>query len=207
MSLLETLQAQTEPVGIDALVSATGLHANTLREHLEGLRDLGLVTRSAAPASGRGRPAWRYAATQESADDPRPEYAGLAVALARVIVRTSPDPARDARAAGVEWGDELAREHGVRAAGASTPAAARRAATEVFARMGFAPTADAEHTEVRLTRCPLLQAAHQHPEVVCSVHQGIAEGLLAAAGDDPAATELVSFAEPGACLLRLGRSS
>src|SRR5690606_12362156 len=86
VSLLETLQAQTEPVGIDALVSATGLHANTLREHLEGLRDLGLVTRSAAPASGRGRPAWRYAATQESADDPRPEYAGLAVALARVIV-------------------------------------------------------------------------------------------------------------------------
>lgn len=205
--MLETLLGQAEPVGLDALVATTGLHANTVREHLEGLRGSGLVTREPAPAVGRGRPAWRYAATRESAEDPRPEYAGLAVALARVIVRTSADPAHDARLAGAEWGGELAREHGVRPSTPPPGTAARRTTTEVFAAMGFAPEADAAHTEVRLTRCPLLQAAHQHPEVVCSVHRGIAEGLLAAAGDDGDEVELLPFAEPGACLLRLGRSA
>lgn len=206
-SLLETLQAQAEPVGVDALATLSGLHPNTVREHLEGLRDAGLVSRSPAPAEGRGRPAWRYEATGASQDDPRPEYAGLAVALARVIVRTSAEPVQDARRAGVEWGQELARESGLTPAAVRRESAARRAVNEVFDDMGFAPEPDADHVEVRLTRCPLLQAAREHPDVVCSVHQGIAEGLMTAAGGTAAGVELVPFAEPGACRLRLGRSA
>jgi predicted ArsR family transcriptional regulator len=34
-ALLETLQAQPEPTTLSGLVDATGLHPNTLREHLE----------------------------------------------------------------------------------------------------------------------------------------------------------------------------
>jgi len=198
---LETLQLQPEPTGLAALVAMTGLHANTVREHLDGLRRSGLVSRTAAPRAGRGRPGWLYAATPRSHDDPRPEYAGLAAALAAVIVRTSPEPAQDARRAGVDWGRQLAR-----AAGAPEPRgdeAARRAVADIFDDMGFAPETDADAGELRLTRCPLLEAAHQQRDVVCSVHLGIAQGALDAYASPTDGLELHPFVEPGACLLRL----
>jgi predicted ArsR family transcriptional regulator len=200
-SLLETLQAQPEPTSLPALVAATGLHANTVREHLDGLRRSGLVRRAPAPAAGRGRPGWLYEATSQSLEDPRPEYAGLAAALAAIVVRTSPDPADEARRAGVEWGRRLAAEADAPTAG---PDAARRGVTRIFERMGFAPEPDEEVRELRLTRCPLLEAAHQQPEVVCSVHLGIAEGALETYGAATDGLELLPFVKPGACLLRLG---
>ena len=70
--------------------------------------------------------------------------------------------------------------------------------------MGFAPVPDDDVRELRLTRCPLLEAAHQHPEVVCAVHLGITEGALESFGAPAGDVELLPFAEPGACLLRLG---
>ena len=200
-ALLETLQAQPQPTGIPALISMTGLHANTLREHLDGLQRVGLVTREQAPSSGRGRPGWLYSATHRSWDDPRPEYAGLAATLAAVIARTSANPAQTAREAGEEWGHRLAREAG--APHGPDERAARQKVAGLFEEMGFAPEADDDVRDVRLTRCPLLQAAHEQPEVVCSVHLGVARGALEEYGAGTDGIELHSFVEPGACLLRL----
>ena len=204
--LLEVLQAQAEPTSLAALVSITGTHANTVREHLEGLRGAGLVRRSAAPASGRGRPGWLYEATELSHDDPRPEYAGLAIALASVVVRTSPAPVEAAREAGCQWGRELARSARADSA-AAKPRSSRQAVTDLFDQMGFAAEPGRSARVVRLTRCPLLQAAHQAPEIVCSVHQGIAEGALEEFGAASDGVQLLPFAEPGACVLRLQGTS
>ena len=55
----------------------------------------------------------------------------------------------------------------------------------------------------RLRRCPLLEAAVEQPEVVCSVHLGIVRGALDTWGTTSDETSLVPFAEPGACLLHL----
>ncbi len=60
---------------------------------------------------------------------------------------------------------------------------------------------------VRLTRCPLLDAARQYPDVVCSVHAGIIRGALHTWGDEATVTRLVPFAEPGACLVHLDPAS
>lgn len=199
-ALLEALQDQSEPTGVAALAAASGLHVNTVREHLEGLRRSGLVRRTPAPASGRGRPGWRYEATDRSHDDPRPTYAGLAAALATVIARTSPDPTADARLAGAEWGRRIAASGATAARG---PGAARRAVTEIFDEMGFAPDVDDDGREMRLTRCPLLEAAHQQPDIVCAVHLGIAQGALETHDAPTDDLELLPFVEPGACLLRL----
>lgn len=183
------------------VASTVGLHVNTVREHLDALLAAGLATREAAPPQGRGRPAWLYRAV------PRPtsavmEYAGLASALATAIHRTSRDPVDDAVAAGEDWGAELARTAGS-PAGDGEPAA-RAQVVAIFDRMGFAPQPDAAHREVRLTRCPLLDAAMRHPDIVCGVHLGIARGAMAAYAAEGAATDLRPFAEPGACLLHLG---
>ena len=198
-AILERLRDQPEPLTLVSLVSATGLHENTVREHLTALVRRGLVHRHLAEPTGRGRPAWRY----ELSDDepPASEYAGLAVALARVIARESDDPGRAATTAGEEWGRELAHDRG---STTHSPDTAHHQVLRLLDDLGFAPVPSRERpTEVRLTRCPLLEAAHRNPDVVCGVHLGIVRGVLIEHGADPTGSALVPFAEPGACLLLL----
>jgi predicted ArsR family transcriptional regulator len=71
-------------------------------------------------------------------------------------------------------------------------------------RFGFAPQPDLRGAVVRLTRCPLLEAARRHPEIVCGVHLGIVRGALEAHGGEADQVDLRAFSEPGACLLDLG---
>lgn len=189
---------------MSALAETTGLHVNTLREHLDGLTLLGLVVRRRAAPSGRGRPAWLYQATEPAEPDQEgrdelTEYAGLASALAGAIARVSDDPSRDAARAGEDWGRGLARGSGEASV---TPEEARDAVVGLLDDLGFEPRRTAGDLKtVRLTRCPLLQAAHSNTEVVCSVHLGVVRGALRAFGADPAGSGLLPFAEPGACLL------
>ncbi|MDR7362051.1 helix-turn-helix transcriptional regulator [Nocardioides marmoribigeumensis] len=203
-ALLDLLRSQDEPVTLAALVSASGLHPNTVREHVEALVRAGLARRRTSTPSGPGRPARLYEAT--GVDVARtPEYAGLAATLAASLHRTSPSPTEDAVDAGREWGHRLAEERGatVAAGQAPDPAAARREVVALLDDLGFDPEPDAEHVAVRLTCCPLLDAAQQWPDVVCGVHLGLTRGALEAQGADPEGTELLPFSEPGACRLQL----
>lgn len=201
-AVLETLQGQPGPTTLAVLAEATGLHVNTLRGHLDALEDRGLVTRRQAPPTGRGRPASLYQATDAQGSS---EYAGLARTLAAAIHRTSREPRADAIAAGEDWGRELAegRHTGTGAPRSGSDATARRRVVALLDDLGFAPGTDRRNTTVRLTRCPLLDAAHQYPDVVCGVHLGIARGALEAYGSTSAGTELHPFSEPGACRLEL----
>jgi len=200
-AILEVMQAQPEPTTLAALIAATGLHANTLREHLAALVKRGLVRRHRAEPNGRGRPAWRYEAT-ESDEESRPsEYAGLAATLASAIHRTSDSPRADAILAGTEWGHELARKKG--APTTSGGPAARREVVALLDEIGFAPQSDEHASVVKLTRCPLLEAAHRYPDVVCGVHLGIVRGAMEEYGADASRSDLFPFSEPGACRLDL----
>ncbi len=196
---MDRLRDQPEPLTLASLVTATGLHENTLREHLAALVRRGMVRRHRAESVGRGRPAWLYELVD--GEPSGSEYARLAAALAGAIARTHDDPGPVAAAAGQEWGRDLARDRG------AVPRAPRDAGEEVLRLLddlGFAPEPTHEDpAEVRLTRCPLLEAAHRHPEVVCAVHLGIVQGALSEYGADPAGSALVPFAEPGACRLVL----
>jgi predicted ArsR family transcriptional regulator len=201
-AVLEALQAQPGPTTLAVLADVTGLHVNTLRGHLDALEDRGLVSRRQAAPTGRGRPAALYQATDVQG---RSEYAGLARALAAAIHRTSRKPRADAIAAGEDWGRELAEGQHTGTAGqrSTSDATARRRVVALLDDLGFAPEADRRNATVRLTRCPLLDAAHQYPDVVCGVHLGIARGALEAYGSTGEGTELHAFSEPGACRLEL----
>lgn len=199
-AVLATLEQQDAPVTVAALTEATGHHPNTLREHLDALVEAGLAERSRAAASGRGRPAWLYAAVPAAASG-SPEYAGLATALAMQLARTSEDAREEAATAGHAWGDRLADAVRPRPRGA---VAARRGVVGVLDGLGFAPDADDRASEVRLRQCPLLEAAREQPDVVCSVHLGIVRGALRAWGAETGEVTLVPFAEAGSCLLHMG---
>lgn len=198
--MLAGIERAEGPVTLAELSAATGLHPNTLRDHLEALEHLGLVLRRRSAPAGPGRPASSFEAAPDRQAG-QTEYAGLATALAATIHRTSRDPGRDATAAGQEWGRELATGRG--RSGPVDEAEARHEVVALFADVGFAPEADEHAKEVRLTQCPLLDAALRYPDVVCAVHLGIAQGVLLEHGADPERAELFPFSEPGACRLHL----
>lgn len=196
-AVLLAVRDSPKPVTIAALASITGRHENTVRGHLDALVRDRLLRRRRGEPHGRGRPAWRYEV--RDVDPAMAEYVGLASALASAINRTSSDPAADAIKAGEEWGHQLARERG---AGPSAPVVARSRAVAVLKELGFSPEpVAAAPAQVRLTRCPLLDAARRHPKVICNVHVGIVRGVLEEQGCDPTGIELLQFSEPGACRL------
>jgi predicted ArsR family transcriptional regulator len=207
-TVLERLQHRGEPATVTGLAAELGLHANTVREHVDALVESGLVVRRRAPAHGRGRPAWQYSAALDLVEhDPRVrDYAGLAGALAGHLSRTSAAPAAEALDIGRDWGRELAT---TAPADDSVPRRgdrerrARHRTVDLLAGLGFAPEADDAATTAGLRRCPLLDVARAHPEVVCNVHLGIVRGALEVYGGDPEPTSLLPFAEPGACRLHL----
>jgi len=215
--ILDVLVDQPEPCTVGALSALTRQHPNTIREHLEGLVGDRLAARVRAPAHGRGRPAWLYSATLDVGSDPgASDYAGLASALAAQIARTSRQPRADAIEAGRAWGRDLVRRSPVSMGVGEGPVpdpstapsavAARRQVVALLEDLGFAPSSDARAAVIKLHRCPLLEAAHQYPEVVCGVHLGIVRGVLDELGNDPDRTErtsLQAFSEPGACRLDL----
>lgn len=201
-TVLERLQQVTASATVTALADELELHGNTVREHLEALVAAGFARRDRAPAAGRGRPAWQYTATDLVEQDVRlRDYAGLTGALAGHLERTSTDAGADARAIGRTWGTELAGEVG--AAPGAGPEAARHRTVALLAVLGFAPEASSDATSVALRRCPLLDVARAHPDVVCNVHLGMAQGALEAFGGDPEPTAMLPFAELGACRLHL----
>lgn len=211
--ILEILQTRDGAVTAAQVAEHLRLHVNTAREHLDALVERDLAVRRRAPAVGRGRPAWTYVAAQLTEHDPRVrEYAGLATALAGHLARTSTDPRACADAAGRVWGTELIQ--GTTSATTSpttcvpTPAEAvapaRRQVYELLQRLGFDPVADPEIRSVALRRCPLLDAARRHPEVICAVHLGLVRGALESLGTSTEGTDLHPFAEPDACRLTLG---
>lgn len=194
--VLEALEGQPGPVTLVQLSRATSLHANTLRDHLAALESSGRVRRHRAAPSGRGRPATLYEAVPVSGTS---EYAALASTLAESIDRRSDNPRADGIDAGRRWGRSLAR--GASVAVPLSPAQARRGVVGLLADLGFAPEPLSRASAVRLTRCPLLDAAQSHPAVVCGVHLGIVQGALEEWGAPAQTAELLPFSEPGACRL------
>ena len=226
--ILDVLIDQPEPCTVAALSELIRQHPNTIREHLDTLLYDRLVVRTRADVLGPGRPAWLYSAAPDAGSEPGSrEYAALASALAAQISRTSGQPYADAIEAGRMWGRDLVRQSrttsdpssetganetvskkgtALRTASASHGVVARREVIDLLEELGFAPSADARAGVVKLHRCPLLEAAHQQPEVVCGVHLGLVRGALEELGNDPERTESTSlqpFSEPGACRLDL----
>lgn len=193
------VEAQSAPVSTAALSTATGLHENTVRGHLDQLYADGYIARQRESAAGRGRPAWLWTAARP---DPENPYAALAGVLADTLAHTD-DAVAQAREAGRRWGSEIAaRRMGAAesAEGAASTPTARQTVIDVMREQGFAPDGSAD--DIMLRRCPLIEAASRHPTIICAVHQGMIDGVLATTGER-ADTRLIPFSAPGRCTLQL----
>ncbi|HET7415871.1 MAG TPA: helix-turn-helix domain-containing protein [Arthrobacter sp.] len=197
-AVLDVLVAQREAVGISRLSELTGLHSNTVREHLDALVEAELVTRSTTYPHRRGRPSWQYrAAPAPSAN----QNAELALALAAELARQAPDATEAALQAGRRWGLEQTRqtaEEGGHAeeGGQDEDVVGSRVARVMdnLEQLGFGPDLvsdpSSDLVEIRLHRCPMLSAAKIHPEITCNVHLGLVQGWLAEAADAAATADV-----------------
>ena len=201
--LLEVLEGS---VGEDvrSLAERLGLHVNTVRSHLAVLEDAGLVVSEAEERDRPGRPKLLYRATGASQDH-RDEggYRFLAGILASYLASHEDDAAGAAERAGTVWGHYLVdRPAPFRSV---EPAVAVARVVGLLQESGFAPeldTQDPSRPQVFLHRCPFLDVAREHQEVVCSIHLGLMRGALDELGVEVVARELIPWVEPDRCLTR-----
>jgi predicted ArsR family transcriptional regulator len=174
------------------------LHPNTVRPHLERMRDVGLLQVEAEARGAVGRPHHRYSLAPDApAIGLEPPAMPL---LARLLVEVAA-----AAGAGREEAAEIGRIQGREAAerlrvglaalepttgidggtDEDDPASSCIAALVAeLDHLGYDPelaTDDAGVT-VAFAHCPFAGLAEKHPEIVCHLHRGMVEGFVGTLG-------------------------
>jgi predicted ArsR family transcriptional regulator len=178
------------PLSTSDIAEVLDLHPNTVRPHLERLREVGLLEVESGSQGSVGRPQHRYMVTDAAPSlglEP-PAYPILADLLAQLAAELGPRD-DDVAEVGRTWGRHEVEPSGDRASGdgadrghANGPCVAALVAE--LAELGFDPAtsgADAT-TTVSFTRCPYRELAEAHPELVCCLHRGIVEGIVERVG-------------------------
>jgi predicted ArsR family transcriptional regulator len=182
-ALYRELAGSTAPRSAGDLADALDLHANTVRLHLERLKDAGLVDVEVIHRGTVGRPQHRYSLAPGAPGlgfDP-PAHVLLAGLLA-ALAETSGADATGARAAGRAWGRRSAERTSSRTC--------LTALAQELDRLGFEPAVDPEApvgpapagtgTRIEFLHCPFRELAEAYPELVCNLHRGICEGVAEA---------------------------
>jgi predicted ArsR family transcriptional regulator len=187
---LEVVRAPS-PRSTGEVAETLGLHPNTVRPHLERMREVGLPAVEVDSKGMVGRPTHRYfvAADAPSLGLEPPAFPVLARMLVSVAGALGIG-GDDVVGAGREQGRAMARTvraaRHVRGRDDGCVAVLDRA----LESLGFDPASetDADGTTIAFTHCPFRELAESHPEVVCHLHRGIVEGVLESGDGDDAVT-------------------
>lgn len=192
---------------LDELSEATGLHKSTAREHLDRLVAGRFATKTPEVRTTRGRPHMLYeAAEREALADADSWFRAslMTILLDGYGKRFTPRHEAAARA-----GQELASSWPPGRAAARTDTEddpTLRQLAELEAHLDdlrFAPEVEPDGSVIHLRRCPFLDIARANTDVVCSVHLGIARGVLARSDGPLRADRLDPFVGPEHCILHL----
>lgn len=167
-----------QPVGTAEIADSLGLHANTVRPHLERMRDLGMLEIQVASDGGVGRPQHLYSVAPDAPSlglEP-PVFPMVAQMLLRLADR-----------AGIDGDEavEVGRDQGRDRAGRHDPALpCSRALMAELGELGFDPQAVIDEIDVGIgfAHCPFRELAEANPDLVCGLHRGMVEGFVAARG-------------------------
>jgi len=170
------LARSPKPLSTADVAESLGLHLNTVRPHLERMREVGLleVRRDSRGAVGRPQKLYSLAAEAPSLGLEPPVYPMLSRMLLQVAVDASVDD-EVVLDAGRHAGRSMA--HRVKAP-ASVPCA--ELAVAMLDGMGFDPATvtEGERTSVAFGHCPFAELAEAEPQVVCALHRGLLEGFV-----------------------------
>lgn len=171
------LARSARPLATADVAESLGLHVNTVRPHLERMREVGLLEVQSDNRGAVGRPQHRYslAADAPSLGLEPPTFA----LLARMLLRAAALAGAESDDA-VDAGREQGRSDGARVAGRPCLGALVRE----LDRLGFDPAVvdDDESATVAFAHCPFRELAEANPELVCGLHRGLIEGFVEMVG-------------------------
>lgn len=189
VQLLFVLQRQGERTA-DELAAEVELHHNTVREHLQRLVEDGFVLARSEDRKTRGRPKMFYSARtgHEDLDDigeRKLESAqNRADLFKRVLLgQNINEPLEESADEEISDQLEILEDH--------------------LDQVGFDPEMDHANLEVNLFSCPFKSMVKEHQEMVCAVHLGLIDMMLAITQGPLKADQLHPFATPGVCKLHL----
>ena len=207
------------------IAETLGLHPNTIRPHLERMRDVGLLDVEVDSRGTVGRPTNRYcvAADAPSLGLEPPAFPTLAGMLAEVAVQSLP-AVEDITEVGRRQGRVAALRDAREAAdgsGTARPTTVRACAAALMAELanlGFDPAGDLDpggegdaSTTIAFAHCPFRELAEVYPQLVCNLHRGIIEGFAEAAADqagiDWAVEEFHTLVDRDPCQVTLAAGS
>jgi predicted ArsR family transcriptional regulator len=180
-AIYQELGRSPSPLSASDLAERLTLHPNTVRPHLDRMREAGLVEVEPIHRGTVGRPQLRYSLAPGAPGlglDP-PAHSLLAGLLAALAEQLGGD-GLDASNLGRRWGsDANGRRPGGRAC--------LGALVAELDRLGFDPveselvSVDPENRRVRVDflHCPFRELAEAYPDLVCNLHRGIVEGVVA----------------------------
>src|SRR5471030_708940 len=200
-SMYQELASSTAALTATELAERLGLHPNTVRLHLERLREAGLVDVEPVHRGTVGRPQHVYTLANGAPglDFDPPAHAVLAGLLAAMAERLGGDGS-DAEETGRAWGREAA--HRTRSG-----ACVDVLVTQLTA-LGFDPAVepDGDGTKISFLQCPFRDLAEAYPELVCNLHRGICAGALEGAGGGGGSGSMQHFStlyDPDPCHVRI----
>ncbi|MFZ1490747.1 MAG: helix-turn-helix domain-containing protein [Ilumatobacteraceae bacterium] len=171
----------SRPLATAEIAEVLDLHPNTVRPHLERMREVGLLDVAIDSRGGVGRPQHRYSIAPdapslgtESAS--MPMLAGMVLSLAKAMGAGSEDAAAVGRRQGRI--DAGRYEH--------APSSLEALVAELD-RLGFDPAVtdgpDEDTAVVGFAHCPFRALAEENPEIVCALHRGLVEGFVETTDD------------------------
>jgi predicted ArsR family transcriptional regulator len=179
-AIYQELGNSPAPLSATELAERLALHPNTVRPHLDRMREAGLVEVEPIHRGTVGRPQLRYSLAPGAPGlgfDPPAHtlLAGLLAALAEQIGGDRVDAANLGRRWGAEAGARRQSGRGCLAA-----------LVAELDRLGFDPVESdlggddppARRVRVDFLHCPFRELAEAYPELVCHLHRGIVEGMV-----------------------------
>lgn len=191
--MLAAIEVSDGPLTVEEISERTGLHANTVRGHLDVLLESGALTRDAADSAGRGRPRWLYSTSAPQASP----FQALAEALSTQLSHVD-DPGLSDRAA-EQWARALPE-----LPEASTPDEAVFEATGALNRLGFTAVTNPVGDAIAVTQCPYAALVDDNP-VICDIHTALIARLLKQTGQPVTVGTVDVWARPGICIAHLNR--
>jgi predicted ArsR family transcriptional regulator len=169
---------------ISELVAATELHPNTVREHLQRLIDDGYVVAIPERRTTRGRPRVLYtAADGASASSPvQRRKVKQSAERGDLMRRVLPGPPTRLGTAALHQVDALVDD---------------------LLDAGFDPLVDEATLTVDLTPCAQAEAQSAHRSVLCAVHLGLMQSVLAEAGGPLTVAGMKPACDPRQCVVQL----
>lgn len=216
------LARSASPLSTAQVAESLGLHGNTVRPHLERMKEVGLLESRPEVTGSVGRPQKLYSLAGDAPS------LGLEPPVFPMLARMLVDAARQAHL-DPETVCEAGRSEGRRQAQSMTrPARGEPHVDAVRTRngldaqldpgsadevptvledllvmqeqLGFDPAvvidddSETRVAHVAFTHCPFSELAVQNPDIICSLHRGLVEGFIeASTGGSTTEVELSSF--------------